>query len=492
MGTLNGIVVALAALGALAFAWRRRRDFSGWKVEEWLGGVALLLATFAALLLFLKTPFRLVESDPDAARLAATFGLAAGQPLYAPEGPVVEAEAPVAAFAYAPCLLFGTAGKALVAGGVTAGLFILLALAWTHRRGGSYRQPFALLAVVLPYLACFCLPGAAGLLSTISADAPSAGFGLLACACLIRTGEEGPPRARGLLLSALFATLSIWSTLWAAPIALALSVYLWLAWGFRWFARFWLWFAVTAAALTGLFMLLYGPRDLWFTLVTLRWRKPDLGGQALSFLAQGWPLLAALVALAGLRWRQAELEESRLRREAWGAPALIAVVLVPFLVGQALFYLAAAVSLLLASTAGAGGEEPARRAARGVGVALAGVALFFVAARTLDLWRADPKGEDPAYEFARRNPGSIYFPRNPLPTVMAERKVYHAEPALESRTRAGYPPGKGHLEAYVPPDPRYIVVRPGEAFPRERFTVFRESVYIEAPALPGWKTYARR
>jgi hypothetical protein len=357
----NVPIVGAVAAATLVCAWRWRRHYGTWKVEDFLAASLFPLALASALLLFLKTPFREAASEIPSM------------------------------FAYAPSRLFHTPKSSTVAAGFLSGAFLFATLFWAHWRLGAYRPPYALLGALLCYLTLFNLSGTADLARTINAHAPAAGFGMLACACLFRRGEEGPPGAIALLFSTLFTTLSILSVPVAVALPLALCAHLGLAWGRRIAGAYLLYLAGMGAALAAMFFLMGG------TLSRPAWRT-DLGDAARTFLLQGWQVLVLLPFAVAFRWRHVSLEGGRLRRDAATLPLLAGLFLVPTSLleaagggagatcFQALFYLVAALSLLLTSSGGAGADEPSRRWARGILVGLAGGVLFFALSQVKDAW----------------------------------------------------------------------------------------------------------
>jgi hypothetical protein len=358
----NGIIVGAVATLSLALAWAWRRHYSTWKIEDFLAAAIFPLALAAALLLFLKTPFRETGSEVPSV------------------------------FAYAPSRLLHSPKASLVAAGFMAGAFLFATLFWVHHRLGAYRPPYALLGALLCYLALFTLAGTASLATTIHAHAPAAGFGLMACAILFRRGEEGPPQGFALLFSTLFTSLSILSAPVAVALPVAIAVHLWLAWSRHIAIRYLLFLLVVGGVLTATLFLLGGTfsRPAW---------KTEFGEPAKTFLQQGWQVLVLLPFAVGFRMRHTDMEDSRLRRDAAVLPLLAGLSLIPTSLMDAaaggpgatcfhaLFYLVAALSLLLTSSGGTGGDEMSRRWARGLLVGLAGGLLFFAFAQVREAWK---------------------------------------------------------------------------------------------------------
>lgn len=357
----NEYIVGAVAAISLVLAWCWRRHFVTWKVEDFLAAALVPPVLTSALLLFFKTPFRVTAS---------------GVP---------------SVLAYAPSRLLHTPQASTVAAGFMAGAFLFATLLWAHWRLGAYRPPYVSLGALLCYLALFNLGGTATLATTIHAHAPAAGFGMLSCACLFRRGEEGPPQAIALLFSTLFASLSILSAPVAMALPIGLAAHLGFAWGRRSLGRYLLFLVGMGGTLTFILLLCGG------TLSRPTWNK-HLSEAAHRFLQQGWQVLALLPVAVVLRLRHTALEGGRLRRDAATIPLLAGLCLIPSSLMEsgteeaggtyfyALFYLVAALSLLLTSSGGAGADEWSRRWARGLLVGLAGGILFFAFTHVREAW----------------------------------------------------------------------------------------------------------
>ena len=180
----------------------------------------------------------------------------------------------------------------------------------------------------------------------------------------------------------------------------------------------------------------------------------------LHIVRESWAFFAVLlVALVdallmnrpGRRWP----------RRAWAAWFLLAVCLLPTAsIGRTkvggevnhesfvVFYLAAAVVCWLVSlTLDRGRAFPAR---------LAGALAVLVAVnspRVLDYpgWRAawDNQNEA-AYRYDVRHPGEVYFPWNPLTSLLAEGKLYHFDYGVFDRNLGGARVSAGQVGEFLP------------------------------------------
>jgi hypothetical protein len=219
-----------------------------------------------------------------------------------------------------------------------------------------------------------------------------------------------------------------------------------------------------------------------------------------------WPTLAALFLVVWtLRAAPATGWRERLRAEPGMVVLLTAAALLPTsFVGRmklgganvsfapTLTLLALAVGLLtLSNTAREGAFSVAIRPVLAAGLALVTIlhAAFPVnlATRIEELSTA-PQQE--AYEFAKSHPGQAYFPWFPLPTILAEKKLYHSTYAIFDREIAGYRPSFEHVRSVFPDTLRYIAYK--DIYVNILQSYFPEfTKVITVDGLPGWNVYSR-
>jgi len=93
---------------------------------------------------------------------------------------------------------------------------------------------------------------------------------------------------------------------------------------------------------------------------------------------------------------------------------------------------------------------------------------------------------DWAVSYAREHPGQVYFPWNPLLTLMAEHRAYHFAYGVYDRELAGMPVTPEHFRAGLPADVTEVLYSTQD----ERrllgayLTNFTDEVQL--PELPGW------
>jgi hypothetical protein len=231
------------------------------------------------------------------------------------------------------------------------------------------------------------------------------------------------------------------------------------------------------------------------------WLKPGLGGLA----ATVWLLLRnvwEILALAGLGLAVVLLNRSASEARgaaSWLPPLLAAVFVLPtgalganklgglFNSFHSVYYFIAATAALFTGAR----RSPAARALAWV-LCLAGILAAWHSGRCA-IWANPPlwrNHQQVAYELALRRPGEVYFPWQPLASLLAEGKLYHFEYGVFDRVLGGYPPTQEHLRANLPPAVRWIATS-HEA--RWMFTFFPEfSEEVQVPELPGFAVRARR
>ncbi len=430
---------------------------------------AVLAATAAALILAFLVPRRLLEAnrhwDYNAVRLARSFVLAAGEPLYAgpASGAILDTiYGPIGAVAYLPVTVLRAPAPAVLAGQVLAGLYVFLPAAWLLlRRSRGRRLPALLAFLAFAALACG-LRSLAYVSFTIHVDAPALGLGLLAVGAVSGARAARPRRWQ---IAATLAVLAVWTKLVLLPLPAALA--LWAAWsgGRRRLATFLGYLALAAAAVSAVVIACFGPLD---NLVLNLWTVPashTLPG--LSRLAAGvrgllveeaaaWILW---LAAAGLRW----LGGGDLRRDPVWAFGLTALLTAPLAVmarlkigGDVNAHAYVSIFLVTGALLSLAGSAPRLAAARRLLAILAPAASALLLAvrppETLAGRTATPAPppHQLAWEYATRHPGEVYFPRLTLASLLAEGRVYHQMPGLVDRRIAGIPTSRRHLLAHLP------------------------------------------
>jgi hypothetical protein len=99
--------------------------------------------------------------------------------------------------------------------------------------------------------------------------------------------------------------------------------------------------------------------------------------------------------------------------------------------------------------------------------------------------------QEVAFEYARRHPGTAYFPWNPLATLLAEGRADHFDYGLYDRELAGFPVSPERVRVGIPARMKYVCFPPKapSEFVRKYLPMF--SRRVEIGELPGWACYER-
>lgn len=437
------------------------------------------------------------HENMDGLRLAPVFAACRGYSLYprAGEGPPVGyTYGPISVLAYLPAVAAPDPTSALLGAGVLTLIYSMgpvLALLLIGTRGGAGRPG----AVALGLLVFAILARNPALVYTTMSpvhDAVALGLGLLACLPLM---AREPAGWRPLALSATLAVLAVLAKQNAAFILPSLVLYCALAFGPR--------AGVVYGALVGgigvvlglILIRTYGATTLVHYLFGVQAgmslfssRIPELTRQMAYMLILPLLLIGSALYLGqdpGAAGRPPGPPRGRSTRGPWALPMLVGLGNLPIAILGAMklggdsnsmaftvYYFTAVAAMLVAR--GAAGwpgpsAEPGRRTARAlaalacvpwlsVQISLGPPPIVFHRAEVIRRLRQNPN--QLAFEHARRNPGSAYFPWNPLAVLMAEGKLYATEDAIVYIP----PPGGGpHLlgaEGMLPRSPELVAYPP--------------------------------
>ena len=371
---------------------------------------------------------------------------------------------------------------------------------------------------------------------TIHADAPALGFGVMAC-LLLYFGRHNPrPTNRLLFGSALCATLALWSKQTTIPLLVLLPFWVLLTDGFRAAARFAGWIAATVAVVSAAFVVTLGFGPMSFNLLQIPKSHPWSFQFPLSrlsaFLVMGaeesslcLPPLFAIVALLYLsrrRWmpdaesadqpgRSARLR-TWLRANYWMLFALAGFAMVPLSLlsrikfggavsnyAPPLYYFSAAACVLLLDLYARYREQGQHQINNMIKVGILVSSCSPLLLYNFDIMMAlgysrSPytNSQDQAYNYAKRHPGEVYFPWNPLSSLMAEGKAYHFEYGIFDRELGGFKPTPAHMLSGLPEKLRMVAYPPNRAMEYTRHKFLPEyGRRVEVPELPGWYCYER-
>lgn len=402
--------------------------------------------------------------------LAPAFVVARGEKLYPPRdgGPLFSCiYAPLSAVAYVPATVGADPAAAIRIGAVLSVLFFLAPLVLALRL-----RLWSCVAVAL-YLSLGV--GSASVsysIFPIHADAPALGFAGFGAVCLI--GRLGIPwRATGgaLLVMAALSKQNM------APLALLGPLLVGWREGWRRAAA-----VLVGGCLAGVVVLAYSGlalgrwEDIYFNLVTVPlgagFSQSGTGSAVRALAADMVPAVCVLGLCLMLVWRRLGVRDAG----GWLAdPAMMLAMSAALWPTSVAGYmkvggypnaLAPGVyfSILAACFAAHGAAGLVRASAVGLaGFSVLAAALALpVAFRNLRDWRGVAETwSQQAFEFERRHPGEVYFPSNPLATLMASGRGYHMDDGLYCRSVAGYVVSEEQLMRHLPEGASRVAFIPG-------------------------------
>jgi len=526
----------ILALGVGIYLFRRLAGYDVFsRLLAAIVPAATLVLAEALLMRALHAPFW----DWNAARLTPTFAITHGYKLYYEPnaGPALNfMYGPMAAYAYLPATLAETPTAAVIAASALGLIWFFGPILWLLLQQGTgiLAKVFGLGAFV-----CFCFFSfVSSPLSysgfSIHADAPA--LGLCACACAVLGLRKRPDSTPIFIVSGLLATVAVWTKQTMVPILPGLIAYVWLADGRRCALRYTLWIFVVGICVSLVFLALNDVRALIFNMFVKHLHHPlnhpTTGRRAerpldnLFFLlvaarlllyAAVTPLLAVIVYGTYRFHGTAGSGLSRVRQwvsqNPWLLAAIVGVVMIPTSIicrigvggdsndqSPAVYFLAAGAALGLVQCA-TGTSAPGRRIPQWTAKLLMALLLvsfayraFVTPAAVSQTLAALPyNSSQKTYELAKQHPGMIYFPGNPLSSLLAEGRLYHFLMGLHERAMDGYSPSSQYFWEYMPPNMQLIVV-PNPAWMKDYVEEFRP--YLQGFSRPmrdpsGWWVYRR-
>jgi hypothetical protein len=436
-----------------------------------LGGAGWLALVWSALCTAPGVPW-------NPARLAASFALSRGLPFYALRDSGAHLGwfyGPVTPLWYLPVTLTDNPTLALVLAGVINLATMLAPFALVLAAAGVARGR-ALVAATL----------AAGVLLAgdhthwaayyfVHVDVVCLALGAAGCAALHRATVTGD--TRWLHAAALGAVLAFWAKVLALPLFLAMPWWLWREGRGRLVRPLLFWFLVYGGAVSAGFFAWFGAEEILFNVWLIHARNPfypwaqgdKLPGAVMEHIGLALAFAAVWITLAVWAWCDARLDRdtprlperaaSLVRLLCWVALAELPLgVVAPLKSGGTLGSLHSVSWLFMAAMVWFWHRwsRPARGRAGGLAAGVFALAMLAAAARAhLDTWEF--RGEWKLYRGleadlaqARANLGKIYFPWNPMLTIISERRVYPLDDALYCLWNAGLEPPPEKIRAAVP------------------------------------------
>jgi hypothetical protein len=514
---------ALILAALLAAWWAGRTDAPGaphdWRMTWWVLPACLITALLVLAMIVLQ-PF-----DPwNGARLAPPVSLRFGYALYYPAetGPVMSTVVgPMAFLAYVPVVLLpGSPADLIIAGSAWNLVLLAIPLTLWLRSGATVvlsRGERTIAGLVLMQAAIFS-PALRYSVFCIHADAPAIA-GLL-CATMLLFASPTEPSPRMLWLAGAASILAVAAKQSLAPGVPALLGLVWWAVGARPARTFALAAAVIGGFLGVFWVARYGFQTLWsntmavpllqpwmqcdwltgeilqhITAVTAAAKLKALVAAHFAFLRGIWPFL---VLLAGW-WCWCRCQGRALRSLASLRCGLLTACILPGTIagrlkeGGEVNHESFALAVLLLAVACALTEFAAAgvRVRPWLAVAL-GVSLLVNAPELRELRDARRLGEsqgDVVFRYLRAHPGGIYFPWNPLSSLLAEGRLYHFDYGVFDRNLGGLAVSPSHLRAHLPGE-RPLIASFIAHHDYILHTYFPD--YVEMPSvpeLPGWRIY---
>ena len=481
---------------------------------------ATTVAVIAIAALWLGTPH-----DPwNAARLTPIVALQGGTALYQPldQGPVLSTVVgPMAFIFYWPiCLLLPSSPTPLILAAGALNLFSFAVLLFSLLTRFRVSQREKLLAALVAVHLALSFASLRYSLFSIHADAPALILGATGCGLLILS--DGPIGWGRAITATTLLAVAVWSKQTSAPLyATALLVALNRD-GMRGFLRMGAACLGSGALVSASLILSCGFEELRSNMLTVPLRHPWMqmslttgeifksvlavgtaakikvvAAECLHLVRTNWPLFAALLAAFALGLARAPLKT--LFRSRWASFGLTAILLFPTAaLGRTkvggeinhesfviLFLIAAFVCWLLEA------EFPVGTRPVVIVCVLTPLALSN-APRLMEYpgWRsANDNQNEAAYRYDKSQPGRIYFPWNPLTSVLNDGKVYHFDYGVFDRDLGGAEVSRQHILAGLP-SPRPLIasyVAHHDYILRKHFPDY---VRRKAdPDLPDWQIY---
>lgn len=428
----------------------------------------------------------------NAGRLSTSIALTRGFDIYSTlhDGPILDfMYGPMAAIAYAPAALVDSPSGAIWIGVALSLLFALAPFAWfVFRNSEPHQRHFAAAALVCFGLFCAADPGLRLAAWSIHADAPAVGLSGLACVCLMV--GRGRPSDYRLFFAAVFAVLAVWSKQPAAPIVVALPLYLWIRDGHKPAIRCLFWIAGVGVVVSLLFVLWFGFEGMFFNMFQIpsghAWKRAPsklvaLFDSGLRIARASSFVIALILAVGAMTWSRGKSLRDWLREQPWIGFAWVGIFMIPTAVlgnvkiggslspfAMTTWFLAAAGIAGLAQLAATTQRARARFSAAMLAVIMASGISYELGAEqrgaaieeaVFQLRHVSDNPQEQAVAFAKAHPGEALFVSNPLIGLLAEDSLHHSFKGILDRVASGLPPpSPEQLRAHNPPRLRYLVV----------------------------------
>jgi hypothetical protein len=471
-------------------------------------------------------------------RLSRALALVGGYDLYTPADSGVIAGliyGPVGYFFYTPAVVWGSPVPAIITGCLISVLITLgpAALLLSDHRIIGEARPWVMTVftvLVLHFYASSATPG----VWMVHTDASAIG---LTCLALYFTLQHpaGRPFSWNLVAVGLSASLAVWAKQTTAPILIIPFAYLLLRrcrGGALWVLTLTLAFAGLFAAV---FSALYGFDDLRLTVLEVPSRHPRFPGVLVSdwrvitdFMEMLYLLGVVIVGSSIIAKRSVQETKSAVGARilarcsafvpdwtAWPLVCATGLALLPMSMlgrmksggtannfGLTDYFLALGIALLFLRLA-ARSEFRQGTARRALQVSLL-LLLVVMGVRTTasllltgrEIVAQWPAPDWLAYDYIRKQPGTTYFPWQPLAHLLGEGRYFHTAWGVMERDLAGFLVSEEHFREHLPENLQRLAAQPGNSlfnavqsrqwdhYPLPRLPEFR--CRLVEPLLPGW------
>ncbi len=425
--------------------------------------------------------------DWNSARLVWTFSIKHGYKVFCGlfQGPILaRMYGPLMPFSYWPCTWMKTPISAIWMGSFLSVLFIFVPTSIffivESRKQARFKEAFFCYFLFFCLLAFNAIPLTRSMFM-IHADAPSIGFAILACLMLYL--DRLSPKSHHKLLSAFLVVCSVWTKQIAAPLLIALPLYLWITQGRKvaliYFAQILLISFCSLAFFSHVFGFQYMFQEMF--LIPSRHPSRYAFGWTRGFLLVSWfwiksifpyalcVILSNFKHIKGLLKQKIRLRNF-LKQNYWFLFIWVGIFMAPTAILGMLkmggdfnnlsfslyfFVLAAAMSItrLFLNLR----QRLSKNNLKIVKVLFCVLVFCLMAFRSAHLYEMTDKalmvGNCPqqiAYELALEYPERIYFPDSVLSMYFADKEIYNSLDGIYDRKNANIPISPEHFKKYLP------------------------------------------
>lgn len=356
----------------------------------------------------------------------------------------------------------------------------------------------------------------------IHADAPALAF--ITLACIIVYKEKKQISFTKLLISSILAIFAVWTKQVAVPILVALPLYIFLAYDIKIFKRYLACLVISGVVISGILIIVFKPQNLLFNMITIPSNHPWINNNKILILVLTAKDLIDFCILPGIIvgfWILFTIPNNPKKMKIWiqENPWLLFFIVSLFFIPTSLlskvktggdvngmytvYFLTITANLVLLKQAlNLSIKSIPKTLQRISKIWLLVIVIMFTIKHInppiFSIYKSLPNFFNNAhqivYEYCKKNPSKVYFPWNPLSTMMAENKLYHFDDGIYSLDLAGFPISKNHFMAYIPVNFTMIAVPLwADSFNFKFYTHYLKDFTqkIEVPELSGFIVYTK-